>query len=65
MLRASRPGKVYLHVHFTPYWEITTGSGCVEPAGNFTRLVLRRPGTVKLQTVFSLGRIQANSPRCT
>ncbi len=64
-LRASRPGNVYLHVHFTPYWKITTGSGCVEPAGQFTRLTLRRSGAVRLQTVFSLDRIGASSPRCT
>lgn len=64
-LRAHRPGEVYLHVHFTPYWKITSGSGCVEPAGGFTRLVLRKPGAVKLETVFSLARIAASSPRCT
>ncbi len=64
-LEAQHAGQVFLHVHFTPYWEITTGSGCVEPAGDFTRLVLRRGGAVKLQTVFSLTRIGATSPRCT
>jgi len=65
VLKASRPGSVYLHVHFSPYWELTEGSGCVEPAGDFTRLTLRRAGTVKLQTVFSFTRIAASSPRCT
>ena len=64
-LSARRPGTVFLHVHFTPYWEITSGSGCVEPAGGFTRLILRKPGTIKLQTVFSFARINATSPRCT
>ena len=64
-LRAKRPGEVLLRVHFTPYWSLTQGSGCVEPAGRFTRLVLRRPGAVKVGIAFSLGRIGAMSPRCT
>jgi hypothetical protein len=64
-LRAARPGTTVLRVHFTPYWAITHGSGCVEPAGPFTRLRIRRPGTVTLGIDFSLGRIHATSPRCT
>lgn len=63
--RARSAGSVYLHVHFTPYWELTEGSGCVEPAGAFTRLQLRRPGPVRLVTEFSIWRIAATSPRCT
>jgi hypothetical protein len=64
-LNARRPGTVLLRIHFTPYWEITSGSGCVEPARGFTRLMLRKPGTIKLQAVFSFARINASSPRCT
>jgi hypothetical protein len=63
-LRASRPGTVLVHVRFTPYWALAQGSGCVFPAGDFTGLTLRRPGTVKLQTHFALSRIGARSPRC-
>jgi hypothetical protein len=64
-LRARKPGTTYLRIHFTPYWALTEGSGCVQPAGNFTKVTLNRPGTAKLQTVFSLTRIGANSPRCS
>jgi hypothetical protein len=64
-LRARRAGTTYLHIHFTPYWTLTEGSGCVEPAGNYTKVTLNRAGTAKLQTVFSLTRIGANSPRCS
>jgi hypothetical protein len=64
-LYAKRPGEVMLRLHFTPYWAITRGSGCVEPAGQFTRLLIRRPGPVTLGIDFSLGRINATSPRCT
>jgi hypothetical protein len=63
-LRASRPGEVFLRVHFTPYWALTQGSGCVEQAGQFTRLRVRRAGPLRVGIVFSLSRIGASSPRC-
>jgi hypothetical protein len=63
-LRARRAGGVHLHVRFTPYWELSRGSGCVAPDGPWTRLTLSRSGPVKLVTSFSLGRIGATSPRC-
>jgi hypothetical protein len=64
-LHAGRPGNVIVHLRFTPYWAIAQGSGCVAPAGNTTRLTLRRGGEVRLVTRFSLGRVGANTPRCT
>jgi hypothetical protein len=64
-MHADRPGKVLVHVRFTPYWALTQGSGCVAPAGAFTELTLTRAGLVKLQTRFSLTRIRAHSPRCS
>ncbi|HUE29198.1 MAG TPA: hypothetical protein VMP89_20655 [Solirubrobacteraceae bacterium] len=64
-LHADHPGDVLVRVHFTPYWAITEGSGCVAPAGQFTRLTLRRAGPVRVTISFSLGRIGARSPRCT
>jgi hypothetical protein len=64
-LRARRRGEVLLHVRFTPYWALARGSGCVEPAGPFTRLRIHRPGPIRLGIDFSLGRIGATSPRCT
>ncbi len=64
-LRARRPGRVLLHVHFTPYWALVRGTGCVAPAGDLTRLTLRRPGPVRLAIRIALGRVGASSPRCT
>ena len=64
-LRARRPGTVHLRVRFTPYWELSRGSGCVAPDGRWTRLTLRRAGPDRLATDFSLTRIGATSPRCT
>jgi hypothetical protein len=64
-LHARSAGTAILHVHFTPYWKLTEGSGCVAPDGDATRLTLRRPGWIRLATSFSLSRIGAMSPRCT
>jgi len=64
-LRASGPGSVIVHLHFTPYWALARGSGCVAPDGNATRLTLRRGGEIQLVTRFSLGRIGTDSPRCS
>jgi hypothetical protein len=64
-LLARRPGRVYVRVRFTPYWAISEGSGCVEPAGDFTALTLRRAGRVRVTIDFSLARIGSRSPRCT
>jgi len=63
-LRASRPGTTLLRVHFTPYWALGEGSGCVGPDGQFTRVTLRRAGTARLVIRFAIGRIHARSPRC-
>jgi hypothetical protein len=56
---------VRLRVHFTPYWVLAQGSGCVENDNNWTRLTLKRPGPVRLATRFSLARIVSRGPRCT
>jgi hypothetical protein len=64
-LAAARPGTALVRVHFTPYWAITQGSGCVSPAGQFTSLRLRRAGQVRLSIRFALGRIRATSQRCS
>lgn len=65
-LGATGMGTTLVRVRFTPYWAVTSGSGCVAPGGGgFTKVEIRRPGPVRLGIEFSLGRIQARSPRCT
>ena len=64
-LYASRPGTTLLRVHFTPYWAIVRGSGCVAPAGDLTRVTLRRPGRVEIAVRFAIDRIRASSARCS
>ncbi len=64
-LHSDGAGQTLLRVHFTPYWTLVEGSGCVAPAGDHTELTLRRAGPVKLAISFALGRIGSHSPRCT
>jgi hypothetical protein len=64
-LRAHAPGTVLLRLHFSPYWRLTAGAGCVEPGpGDRVRLRLRHPGTVRLAIDIAPSRIGARSPRC-
>jgi hypothetical protein len=63
-LDVARPGAVRLRVHWTPYWALTAGSGCVERAGDWTVVRVGRPGPVRLGIRFSLTRVAATTPRC-
>jgi hypothetical protein len=60
-----RPGTAVVRVHYSPYWAVVHGSGCVAPDGSFTKLTVRAPGPIKVAMRFSLTRIGARSPRCS
>jgi hypothetical protein len=64
-LQAKRAGTAYIRVRYSPYWAVVQGSGCVGPAGGFTELKIRRPGPMRVAIRFSLGRIGAQSLRCS
>jgi len=64
-IEASEPGTSLIRVRWSPYWAVTQGSGCVSPAGGFTRLQIRRSGPLRVAIRFSLTRIGASSPRCS
>jgi hypothetical protein len=64
-VQGSRPGNAIVRVHYSPYWAVVEGSGCVAPAGDYTELVVRRPGPMKIAMHFSLDRIGARSLRCS
>ncbi len=67
-IHAAAPGHSLVRVRWTPYWKLSgpaAGGGCVTPAGSFTSITLRHPGTVRLVIAFSLDRIGSHSPRCT
>ncbi len=53
-------------VHFTPYWKLADGGGCVARAPETGRGYRRRqPGTAAIVIGFSLARVFAHGPRCT
>ncbi|HEX8714490.1 MAG TPA: hypothetical protein VF706_02890, partial [Solirubrobacteraceae bacterium] len=55
-LAASAAGSFVVRVHYTPYWTVTAGSGCVgRAAGGWTRVVARAPGALQVRARFSLG----------
>jgi hypothetical protein len=64
-IRVPKPGTYTLRMRFTPYWQLSAGSGCVAPDGNWTKLTVSRAEQVRLSTSFSLSRIGATSPRCS
>lgn len=64
-IAARRPGRLLVRVRYTPYWALAGEPGCVAPAGDFTRLTLRRAGTVRLVIRFALDRVLSRSPRCS
>ncbi len=64
-LQAPRTGDYIVRVHFTPYWALASGSGCVTQApGDWTEIQAHRPGTLHLVIRFSLGRVFSQGPRC-
>ena len=62
-LRVDRPGSAIVRVHFTPYWRLT-GPGCVERAGDWTRVTAEQPGVTRLVTTFSPKRVIDRGRRC-
>jgi hypothetical protein len=64
-LRVTRPGPLVLRVRWTPYWKVTSGSGCVQRApGDWTQVDATRAGTVRLGISFTPLRIMATDKRC-
>lgn len=64
-IHASQAGVVDLRIRYTRYWKLALGTGCVEQApGGLTRLVLDRPGRVRLIAGFAPARLVSGAPRC-
>jgi hypothetical protein len=55
-VRVTRPGRLIVREHFTPFWAIESGPGCVEAAGDWTALRVARPGLVRVGIDFTPGR---------
>jgi hypothetical protein len=54
VVRSSRRGDVLVRVHFTRWWRVTRGRGCVSAAANgMTRVRFAAAGTIALQARLS------------
>jgi hypothetical protein len=57
VLRALSPGTFLVRVHFTRFWTLAQGAGCVGPApGGWTAVTVKGPGSVTVAARFSLSR---------
>ncbi len=64
-LSAGARGNFVVRVHYTPYWTLTRGAGCVGPAaGGWTRVLARAPGELRVSARFSLARALGGAPAC-
>jgi len=61
-LAVTKPGSAIVRVRWTPYWRAY--GGCVERAGDWTRVTARRPGAMKLAIDFSPERLLQHGRRC-
>jgi hypothetical protein len=62
LLDVKRPGEAIVRVRWTPYWYAT--NACVEPYGNWTRVIANRQGFVHMSTRFSPERLFSRGRRC-
>jgi len=65
VLRMPFPGTYSVRLRFTPYWALSSGTGCVEEgAGGWTSVRAARAETVRVAIDFSLGRVFDHGARC-
>jgi hypothetical protein len=64
-LLARSRGSFLVRVHFTRYWTIARGDGCVSRAGDgWTRIRARASGRIVVSARFSLGRALGLASSC-
>jgi hypothetical protein len=64
-LAARSRGSFLVRVHYTRYWTLAQGQGCVGPAaGGWTRVVASVPGRVVVRARFSLSRAFGETSSC-
>ena len=64
--KPDRPGRFVMRLHFTRYWALSRGRGCVRSTrGNWTAITVPAAGQVEVTTRFSLGRVLSQGPRCS
>jgi hypothetical protein len=62
LLDVKRTGAAIVRVRWTPYWFVA--GGCVERAGDWTRVIAHRRGFLRLSTRFAPERIVQHDRRC-
>jgi hypothetical protein len=62
LLDVKKPGEAIVRVRWTPYW--FAKNACVEPDGQWTRVIADEVGFVKLSTRFSPERLFSRGRRC-
>jgi hypothetical protein len=62
LLDVKRPGEAIVRVRWTPYWYAS--NACVEPDGDWTRVIAGERGFVRLSTRFSPERLFSRGRRC-
>jgi hypothetical protein len=64
-VNAPSAGAFTVRVHFTPYWALAGGRGCVARApGDWTEVRAHSRGALRVVIRFSLARIFSDAPRC-
>jgi hypothetical protein len=64
-VNAPSAGAFTVRVHFTPYWALAGGRGCMARApGDWTEVRARSRGALRVVIRFSLARIFSDAPRC-
>jgi hypothetical protein len=59
-LSVPRPGRYRVAFHYSRYWTLTRGSGCLAPTkGNWTLVQARAPGTLRVAIELSLSALLA------
>jgi hypothetical protein len=65
-LHAWRPGRFLVRVHFSPYWTLAKGDGCVGAAPDgWTAVTLARAGSATVEASFSLSRALGGGGSCS
>jgi hypothetical protein len=62
LLDVKRPGEAIVKVRWTPYWYAS--NACVEPNGDWTRVIAEEEGFVRLSTRFAPERLFSRGRRC-
>jgi hypothetical protein len=62
LLDVKRPGEAIVKVRWTPYW--FASNACVEPNGDWTRVIAEEEGFVRLSTRFAPERLVSRGRRC-